>query len=151
MPEPLCNMTFFTKEILEKQKTLDSRKKLLKENATQSELIVKGLLLTLKSKIGKAMFQKGFIAGNGYCICDFYIPKYGICIEIDGGYHTSEKQMNIDSYKNRYLTIERKMRVFRITNKECHDLTEKTLFKMLMDTPLKSVSYSPQYRKFIGM
>lgn len=141
----------FTPQVLEKQKTLDARKKRLKQNITPSELILKGLLLSLKPKLGRAIFQKGFIAGNGYCICDFYIPKYGLCVEVDGGYHTSEKQMKIDCYKNRYLTIERKMRVFRITNKECENLTETALLSMLMGIPNKTVSYSPLYRLMIGM
>lgn len=115
----------FTPQVLEKQKTLDARKKLLKRNATQSELVMKGLLMILvkEKKIPKrVMFQKGLIAGNGYCIIDFYLPFIGLCIEVDGGYHFTPKQQSYDNWKNNYIINERKMRLFRINDKECFDL-----------------------------
>lgn len=136
----------FSPEVIAKQKTLEERKRKLKTNATQSELIIKGLLMILKPQIGRAIFQKGFIAGNGYCICDFYIPKYGVCIEVDGDYHFTEEQIRKDWYKNKYLTQERRMRVFRIRNKECIDLTPETLLKLMKACPNKMVTYSPKYR-----
>ena len=135
----------YTEEIKKKQKTLDIRKKILKNNQTRSELVMHGLLLTLKDKIGKVMVQKGFIGGNGYCICDFYIPKLGICVEVDGGYHSTDTQKRKDWYKNKYLTQERRLRVFRITDIECFELTKDTLFSMLTKCKLKSVNYSPKY------
>lgn len=135
----------YTEEIKRKQKTLDERKKQLKLKATPSELIMKGLLLILKPKVGGVKFQKGFIAGNGYCICDFYIPQMGICIEVDGKYHWNEEQKKKDWYKDKYLTKERKMRVFRITNEECVDLTPERLLIMLRGCTRQSVTYSPRY------
>jgi very-short-patch-repair endonuclease len=135
----------FSEELKRKQKTLDSRKKLLKLKATPAELILKGLLLILKPKTGRAIFQKGFIAGNGYCICDFYVPKLGVCIEVDGGYHWNEDQKKKDWFKNQYLTIERRLRVFRITNQECNDLTPDQLYDLLKKCRPKAVTYSPKY------
>lgn len=138
-------MTYMS--IREKQISLDERKKKLKRNATPSELIMRGLLMALKPKIGGVKFQKGFIAGNGYCIVDFYIPCLGLVVEVDGDYHFTEEQIKKDWYKNKYLTQERNMKVFRIRNAECLDLTEQTLLKMIYRLPKKSVTYSPRYRK----
>jgi very-short-patch-repair endonuclease len=138
---------WYSPEVKEKQKTLDERKKILKERITPSELVMQGLLLILKPKIGKAIFQKGFIAGNGYCICDFYLPKWGVCIEVDGEYHFTEKQSKIDNYKNSYLTQERKLRLFRITNSEVFDLTPDKLFKLLRATFRQKLIFSPLYNK----
>jgi hypothetical protein len=76
--------------------------KLLK-SPTSSELIFKKRL----DEIGiKHNFQKGFIAGNNFCIADFYLPKpYKIIIEIDGDYHKSDKQIQRDKNKDSYYKI----------------------------------------------
>jgi len=90
------------------------RMKLLK-SPTPSELIFKDRL----DKIGiKYIFQKGFIAGNNFCIADFYIPKpYKIVIEIDGGYHKSNKQIKRDKHKDIYYKS-RGFKVIHIDNKD---------------------------------
>lgn len=137
----------FPDSLKKKQKTLDKRKNILKRNTTLSELQIRKLLIQLKPKLGRVIFQKGFIAGNGYCICDFYNPKYGICIEVDGGYHFTPEQQRKDWYKNKYLTQERKMRVFRIRNEETENLSADELYEMLMKIPRKSVAYSPNYHQ----
>lgn len=140
----------YTKQLQEKQKTLDARKKALKLNATASELVMKGLLMILRSqnKIPKrVMFQKGLIAGNGYCIVDFYLPFIQLCIEVDGGYHFSEKQKAHDNWKNNYIINERNMRVFRITDKEVFDLTPEILLSYLNEARHKKLTYSRQYFK----
>lgn len=138
-------LNHYTAEVKEKQKTLDERKKSLKRNVTPSELIINGLLLTLKPKIGRAINQKGFIAGNGYCIVDFYVPKLGLCIEVDGGYHFTDSQQRKDWYKNKYLTNERNMSIFRIQNEECLDLDSESLLQMIRSCKPKTVTYSPRY------
>lgn len=140
----------YSKELQEKQKTLDVRKRLLKEKATPSELVMKGLLMLLRSqkKIPKrVMFQKGLIAGNGYCIVDFYLPYSQLCIEVDGGYHFSEKQQSHDNWKNNYIINERHMRVFRITDAECFDLTPEALLAYLNEAKKKKLTYSKRYFK----
>jgi len=43
--------------------------------------------------LGNVMFQKGFLAKGMHCIVDFYLPKYKLCIEIDGGYHNRPEQI----------------------------------------------------------
>lgn len=140
----------FSKQLQEKQKTLDERKNILKRNATPSELVMKGLLMLLRSqkKIPKrVMFQKGLIAGNGYCIVDFYLPCNQLCIEVDGGYHFTEKQKSYDSWKNNYIINERKMRVFRITDAEVFDLTPEMLLTYLNDAKRNKLTYSRRYFK----
>jgi very-short-patch-repair endonuclease len=139
---------YFTPEVKAKQKTLDVRKNALKRNATSSELVMKGLLMLLmhQKKICKrVMFQKGLIAGNGYCIVDFYLPSHQLCIEVDGGYHFSEKQKSYDHWKNNYIINERHMRVFRITDAECFDLTPEDLLKYLDDAKKNKLTYSRKY------
>lgn len=102
-------------DIKEKQKTLYSRKTKLCNNATESEILFKKKLSLLGIKF---IFQKAFIAGNGYYIVDFYLPKpYKICIEIDGGYHNTPEQKRKDYGKNMYLK-NRGFSVIRIKNED---------------------------------
>jgi very-short-patch-repair endonuclease len=60
--------------------------------------------------------QKGFIANGRTCIVDFYIPKFKLCIEVDGEYHLEEKQMRYDYERDMYLTKTRNFGVLRVTN-----------------------------------
>ena len=99
----------------EKQKTLFKRKDNLIKNATKSELIFKELL---DNNNIYYMFQKGFIQGKNYVIVDFYLPKLKLCIELDGGYHETEKQIKRDLNKDNYLINERKFKVLRIKNED---------------------------------
>ena len=100
----------------EKQKLNKERITLLRSRATPSEKMFRGILNDLKIKY---IFQKGFMAGDFYCIVDFYLPKpHKICFEIDGGYHNTSEQKKKDFAKDYYLTKKRHFRVIRFTNDE---------------------------------
>ena len=115
----------------DKQKTCLVRRKELAKNATKSELIFKEKLDNLKISY---IFQKGFIKGDQYCIVDFYIPgKYKLCIELDGAYHTTEKQRIRDYYRDKYLTKDRKFNLLRLTNEEAESIKEEDL-KLIIET-----------------
>ena len=112
----------------QKQSTLFGRKKYLLENLTHSEQRITNLL----DEAGiYYMPQKGFIAGDYYCIVDFYFPKVKICLEIDGGYHNTQEQQARDSRKDSYLVSTRGMRVVRITNEEANIITAEALVSTL--------------------
>lgn len=102
----------------EKQKKNFIYRKILLSKPTRAELAFKSLLEELKVHF---IFQKGFIAKNGFCIVDFYLPKPNkICFEIDGDYHKNNAVK--DNYKNYYLRSVRRMRVIRYNN---HDVLER--------------------------
>lgn len=96
-----------------KQKTLFSRIKRLRENATPAEINLKAMLDLCGIKY---IFQKGFIQGNGYYVVDFYLPKpRKIVIEVDGNSHDGREEY--DKRKDDYLK-KRKFKIVRITNQE---------------------------------
>jgi very-short-patch-repair endonuclease len=98
-----------------KQSLCGKRRLALAKKATESELAFKA---RLEEKKIKFVFQKGFIAGNGFYIVGFYIPKpFKIAIEIDGKYHESERQREYDKRKDEYLTM-RGFRVVRVKNED---------------------------------
>ena len=63
--------------------------------------------------------QKGFTSQGMTCIVDFYLPKYKLCIELDGGYHFEQEQIKKDENRDYYLTKIRRFAVARIPNKMC--------------------------------
>lgn len=62
-------------------------------------------------------FQKPcLIAGHSY-IMDFYLKKYGICLEIDGAYHDTPEQLLKDREKTNVLA-KSGILVVRFSNEE---------------------------------
>lgn len=112
----------------DKQKTLFTRLKKLRKNATYSELVFMRKLEALNIKF---IFQKGFIKGDYYCIVDFYLPKpLMVCIEVDGLYHKNHNQKIKDFYRDKYLKS-RNFKVIRITNEDAERLSLKELKNLL--------------------
>ena len=65
--------------------------------------------------------QKAFCSKGMSCIVDFYLPKYKLCVEIDGPYHFEDDQFEKDQHRDRYLTFTRRLGVLRIPNRMCED------------------------------
>lgn len=103
-----------------KQQQCSNRRQKLIKNATASELVFKKKLEVLGMR---AIFQKGFIAKDGFCIVDFYLPKpFKLCIEIDGDYHNEPVQQWKDLRRTKYLKS-RGFDVIRLTNEQAHNLS----------------------------
>lgn len=98
--------------IQDKQKVLFKRLAKLKKYPTESEIKMKDIL----DKLGiRYIFQKAFIAGDYFCIVDFYIPKpHKICLEVDGKYHDDIKSK--DKRRDSYLEDFRGFSVIRVPN-----------------------------------
>ena len=89
-----------------KQVILSSYKN--KSRRTAGEIALEKLLMDFELRY---VSQKGWIAGDGFYISDFYLPKpHKICIEVDGGYHNIPKQKIRDAAKTKYLLGERGLR-----------------------------------------
>lgn len=113
----------------EKQQTLFARLKERRSNRTQAELYVQSLLSELPYKF---IPEKGFIQGDYYCFVDFYLPKpLKVCLEVDGGYHNTDKQKARDKRKTKYLE-KRGFKVVRITNEQAFGLTPSSLKKLIL-------------------
>jgi very-short-patch-repair endonuclease len=110
-----------------KQSLCSKRTLKLKERATKQELIFKSKLDDLKIKY---MFQKGFISGDYFAIVDFYLPKYKLCIEVDGDYHNTKDQQLRDKYRTSYLN-KRGFKVHRFTNNESEHISLGNLSRVI--------------------
>jgi very-short-patch-repair endonuclease len=101
----------------QKQRDLEFRKKILTIKATKYELFFERKLKLFRIK---HQFQKGLIDGRHFMIADFFIPELNILVELDGGYHLTERQKIRDYMKDKHYK-ERKFKILRLKNEEVYD------------------------------
>jgi very-short-patch-repair endonuclease len=107
-----------------KQSICSKRRNKLLKTPTVSELLMKKRLEDANIRF---LFQKGFIAGDNFCIADFYLPKpYKTVIEIDGDCHLTKKQQLRDADKDLYYN-KRGFKIIRILNKDVSTFDLSTL------------------------
>jgi len=108
---------------LEKVGKKFSRK--LRHNVTYAERQFRIKLIATNISFG---FQKPFSDNNFLYIADFYIPMFGLIIELDGGYHNTIKQEEHDSWRDRWFK-RHGISVWRMTNEESFIITKEDILK----------------------
>ncbi len=68
------------------------------------------------------LFHKGFRG-----IADFYIEKYNLVVEVDGGYHISHEQRIKDLIRDKVLRQNMRHKVLRLDNREARNISLKEL------------------------
>jgi len=97
-------------------------------------------LYFLKSENLDFEFQRIFYYDSSYFIADFYLPKYKIVIEVDGGYHDTDIQNILDEKRTNILkSICGVKSVLRISNDETDN---KKLVIELINNEINKLSYS---------
>jgi very-short-patch-repair endonuclease len=86
----------------------------LKEKQTEAELLVDKYLKKLNRQFVSQMPIKNDFS---FYIIDFYIPRYKLCIEVDGGYHNLPEQKWRDEQRDKWL-VKHGYKVLRFTNEE---------------------------------
>ena len=67
---------------------------------------------------------------NSFYVLDFYLPTKRVCIEIDGGYHKTSKQIIKDVERDAYLNSIN-IGVFRIANEDIWRMGKGRLRKLI--------------------
>lgn len=93
-------------------------------NATDAEKAMQDILT---NKGIKYEFQKPCLVFGACYIMDFYLPDYGICIEVDGDYHNTFEQLVKDKERTNNLAITGIL-VVRFTNEEVAQETKVETF-----------------------
>lgn len=103
----------------------------LRENATPEELLILEKLLDLKIK---HYFQKPFSSKRKCIIADFAFPrgkKPMLIVEIDGGYHKTDRQKEKDQKRTIWIHEHLGAEVLRFTNEEVSENAERVINKIL--------------------
>lgn len=148
-PEPKKVARRPSKEFRDKQRLAEEYKDNLRKKATKSEIVFRKVLV--RGKI-KHKFQRAFIADGCFYICDFVFEKDKVCVEIDGGYHTTPQQRAKDAAKDAYLR-RRGFNVVRIQNQDVDKLTVEKVKDLIARTSPKINRGLPTtiYSEFINL
>ncbi len=84
----------------------------------------------------KYEFQRIVYDKFKFYIVDFYLPEYGLVIEIDGGYHTVDKQKFKDQLRTVDLVKLGYKRLLRIDNIKAEKIFDLDLKKEIEKHPL---------------
>lgn len=90
-------------------------------NQTEAEKKTKIILKLLKIEytFQKIFFYKNQEGFTRFYFADFYLPKYNMILEVDGGYHNTREQKIEDSKRTAILKVINKVKgVIRIKNEE---------------------------------
>lgn len=93
------------------------KNKFISENRKNATIYEKLMALKLKTARIKFVTQYVIDYNNSFILCDFYLPKYNVIIEVDGMYHDSILQTHKDSLRDKYLQTNGYV-VFRMWNNE---------------------------------
>lgn len=104
----------------------------LRKHPTLSEIIFERKIQELGYRY---KFQWQFLCNGFGGICDFYIRNFGLCIEIDGGYHLDQDQQQTDRIKD-FIYHKLHKKILRITNNQALYLSIDQI-RILIDNTVK--------------
>lgn len=93
------------------------RKILLNKQTVAEKILHQRLLILLKGEC-KIICQKVIYTPKSFYIADFFLNRYRLVIEVDGGYHNTEQQKKLDDVKEKHFLIRKNYRFIRFTNEE---------------------------------
>lgn len=100
----------------EKQKVARAFSRDLKERSTGAECVFAKILQRNNINF---VFQRPFMRGETFAIVDFWLPDYGVIVEIDGGYHCDPIQIQKDAARTADLMKKGKVKgLVRFTNEQ---------------------------------
>jgi len=110
------------------------RSKFKKERVASCTVPQKRLYSALKQigliKHFKPSLEREIYTKTGVRFSDIYIKKYGLNIEVDGGYHSSQDQKAADLQKEKEIWDKKKIITVRFSNEEIINDFEKVLTKL---------------------
>jgi very-short-patch-repair endonuclease len=69
----------------------------LREHPTDTEKLMQA---KLRFAGITAVYQFPVVFSEGYAVADFFLPKYGVILELDGGCHATEEQIKKDRQRD---------------------------------------------------
>lgn len=117
--------------VYERDKWRREKRDFLIANMTDVEKFV---FANLPMKIKRCAIQQYPLIIDGYMFfIDIYIKKLNIAIEIDGGYHSADKQKMYDSVRDKLLAT-KGIRVYRINNDTALNTSKLKEFNNMLRT-----------------
>ena len=115
-------------DLIKRSKIAEKRKKELRKNMTRAESNIMKLLINEGIEF---IFQEAFFDEYYFLIADFYLPKYHLCIEVDGFSHNGETKRKQERKRANWLR-KKGIGVLRIKNKASYQLTGEKLLERIL-------------------
>lgn len=124
------------------------RSKFKKERVDSCTFAQKKLYYALKQigtiKHFKPSLEREIYTKTGVRFSDIYIKKYGLNIEVDGDYHSSETQKVADKQKEKEVWDKKKIITVRFTNEEIINNFEKVVD--LLNSLIEELELLPNWK-----
>ena len=115
-PRVVGDYPIFDDDFLPVRRSARKKAKLLKQKVTNAEAKFDQILKSLNGGVLKGKYFQQHVV-NDRCILDFFFYEIRLGIEIDGGYHNTERQKKIDRH-NEQICSDWDITIIRFKNEE---------------------------------
>lgn len=122
------NLLNFVEKLKVKNKIRDKFKKERISSVTPTQKMLVNALGEMSHEFSfGTVKEREIYTQNGVRFADIYIKKYGLIIEVDGGYHSSPDQRIKDIQRDEEVWKEKQIITLRFTNDEIENQLENVL------------------------
>jgi very-short-patch-repair endonuclease len=127
-PKRLANLRLLQEGLKVKNKIRDKFKKERMESITPAQSSLFRALQVLGKDHGfKIVKEREIYTKEGVRFADLFIKKYGLIIEVDGGYHSTPEQKQKDLDRDQEIWTKKGIVTMRFNNDEIFDREKETL------------------------
>lgn len=151
MNSHLKNIRLCEENLRKKNKIRDKFKSTRLKSITPAQAVLFRALGPLSKEYEfKVVKEREIYTKNGVRFADLFIKKYGLIIEVDGGYHSTAEQKEKDLQRDKEIWDKKRILTLRVNNQEILkniDETLNTIRSVLLRLSTLSNYKSPGKRK----
>lgn len=127
-PKHAKNLRLFKEDLKRKNAIRDRFKKTRMRSITPAQAMLFTALQPLAKEYAfKVAKEREVYTKEGVRFADIFIQKYGLIIEVDGGYHSNPKQVEDDRRRDEEIWAKKKIVTLRVKNEDVMSDTEDVL------------------------
>ncbi len=125
------NLLILKDDIKRKNAIRDRFKKIRVQSITPAQAVLfKALELLEKEYAFKVVKEREIYTKEGVRFADLFIKKYGLIIEVDGGYHFTPKQIEEDRRRDEEIWSKKKIITLRFKNEDVMENIDDVLISV---------------------
>lgn len=145
MSSHLKNIRLWKENLKRKNKIRDKFKSTRLSSITPAQAVLFSALGPLSKEYEfKVVKEREIYTENGVRFADLFIKKYGLIIEVDGGYHSTVEQREKDLQRDKEIWDKKRIVTLRVNNQEILNNIEETL--STIRSVLSRLSTLPNYK-----
>jgi len=130
-PRHLKNLNLLREDVRKKNKIRDKYKReRIKSVSSAQRKLADALRVLGKRNQFKVALEREIYTKEGVRFVDIFIKKFGLAIEVDGGYHMSAGQKESDKKRDKEIWDKKHILIIRFSNHEIRNELDKVLNKI---------------------